>query len=343
MNNTQVVERAYQHFFPDIRCPEMIERPSDAVGFSGTVVYRITHLGQRFCLKQFRKGLDITRQSAINSLIRNTASSGIKFVPAPYLDSQGNTLFEWADSVWQLEPWMPGIANFLQAPSVDRLRSIGVAVARWHLAAHQIAGYSTASFFSNVRLETAPTVLDRLRALMLILNSRLNSIEAAIMHDTNADWREAGMLITTHVRSAGPQLLNDLSAAQHWQVPLQPAIRDLWHDHLLFEDELLSGLIDFNAMRVDTVAADLSRLLGSLAGSLAKYDEVLLEAYESERKLSPNELRLIPVLDRANTMLSGMTWLQRRYIERMEMTDNPRVLTRLQKIAHRLTARVSIL
>lgn len=45
---------------------------------------------------------------------------------------------------------------------------------------------------------------------------------------------------------------------------LQPCIRDIWHDHVLFDGDRVTGLIDFGAMQIDTPATDIARLVGSL-------------------------------------------------------------------------------
>src|SRR5262249_54862628 len=49
-------------------------------------------------------------------------------------------------------------------------------------------------------------------------------------------------------------------------VETQPCLCDIWHDHVLFSDETVTGVIDFGGVKLDHVTVDLARLLGSLIG-----------------------------------------------------------------------------
>ena len=79
----------------------------------------------------------------------------------------------------------------------------------------------------------------------------------------------------------------ELRTAQRLRVPVQPCLRDVWHDHVLFINDAVSGIVDPAAARTDTVAADISRLVGSLVGDDPHGWTVALEAYQSVRSLSP--------------------------------------------------------
>ncbi len=61
-----------------------------------------------------------------------------------------------------------------------------------------------------------------------------------------------------------------------------------------------------------------------------------LEAYQSVRRLSIDELTLVGVLDRSGTLLSGMTWLARRYLANTAFAHPERVVARLERIVRRL-------
>ena len=71
-------------------------------------------------------------------------------------------------------------------------------------------------------------------------------------------------VILEHYRRCAPDVLREVRAAARITAPLQVCHGDLWHDHVLFSGEEVTGLIDFDAMKIDSRALDLARLLGSL-------------------------------------------------------------------------------
>ena len=146
----------------------------------------------------------------------------------------------------------------------------------------------------------------------------------------------AARRILTGFGRCAPTIAHELKAAAALYVPLQPCLRDVWHDHLLFDGDAVSGIIDPSAARTDSVAADIARLVGSLVGDDRDAWDFALAAYEGVRPLSAEEQMLVTVLDRSGTLLSGMTWLWRIYLAEAVIPQPERVATRLAQIAARL-------
>jgi Ser/Thr protein kinase RdoA (MazF antagonist) len=118
---------------------------------------------------------------------------------------------------------------------------------------------------------------------------------------------------------------------------------DIWHDHVLLEDERLTGLIDYGGVQLDTVAADLARLLGSLAGDNPELRGAGLQAYRRVRPLSLEEESLVPVLEETGTVLAAAGWLRWLYLEHRTY-DNPGAVARRLAIAvERMGGRPGIL
>jgi homoserine kinase type II len=117
---------------------------------------------------------------------------------------------------------------------------------------------------------------------------------------------------------------------------LQPAIRDIWHDHVLYTGDEVTGLVDFGAMRIDTPAVDVARLLGSLAGDDVRRWQIGVAAYEGQRPLSPDERQAVPALDVAGTLLGGCNWVRWVFVERREFEQIGVVAARIAALHARL-------
>ena len=119
-------------------------------------------------------------------------------------------------------------------------------------------------------------------------------------------------------------------------LPAQPCLCDVWHDHVLFTGDELTGLIDFGAIKVDNVAVDLARLLGSLVGDDVAQREAGLNAYAEIRPLSELERALVPMLDRTGVVLGLANWLRRLWQHGTEYENRAAVADRLASLVRRI-------
>ncbi len=133
-----------------------------------------------------------------------------------------------------------------------------------------------------------------------------------------------------------PRLTESLRAASRLEVDLQPCIRDVWHDHILFTGEKVTGIVDFGSLRNDTVAGDLARLLPSLVAGDAEQRAFALEAYERLRPLSADEHQLLRVFEQVSPLLAGMNWLRWICVERRSFENPERILPRVDEILRQL-------
>jgi homoserine kinase type II len=117
---------------------------------------------------------------------------------------------------------------------------------------------------------------------------------------------------------------------------LQPSIRDIHRDHVLFSGDSVSGLVDFGAMRIDLPLVDIARMVGSFAGDHPDQRSMALEAYSEFRPLSDGDLRLIDILDDSGTVLAGLNWLTWLYVDCRDMGPVEPIIRRLDEILRRL-------
>lgn len=119
-------------------------------------------------------------------------------------------------------------------------------------------------------------------------------------------------------------------------VPLQPCLCDIWHDHVLFDGDTVVGLIDYGNVKVDHVAVDLARLLGSMVGDDAQQRLAGLQAYTRIRPLSWEEPGLVAILDETGAILGIATWLKWLYRDGKEFEDRAAAAHRLAKLVERM-------
>jgi Ser/Thr protein kinase RdoA (MazF antagonist) len=314
------------------------QTPQPARGFSGARLWKIaTPAG--FCALRAMRGemVDKQRLAGLHRLVNHVRSCGVAEVPVPIATTQGTTFFEHDGNVWQLEPWMSGTADFAALPNRARLRAALQCLSRWHLAAAQFRPHNAErTWFSCDTSGPSPGLAERFEKI-----GRWDESACAILRQRldASPWKEFAEL--------GHEILNGFSPTAHRiavtlriglaaRVPLQPCLRDVWHDHVLFTGDAVTGLIDAHAARSDSVVTDVARLLGSLAGDDRSVWDAGLDAYQQVRSLSPAELALVEVFDQTGVLLSGMTWLEWHCLDGRTFDDREKVIARLRTIVDRL-------
>ena len=118
--------------------------------------------------------------------------------------------------------------------------------------------------------------------------------------------------------------------------PVQPCLCDIWHDHVLFTRDEVTGLVDYGSVKHDHVAVDVARLLGSLIGDDDNRWRAGLAAYREVKPLTTSEEDLSRLLDRTGTLLGMVNWLTWLCRERRQFEDARLVARRLETLVRRV-------
>ena len=312
--------------------------PVTSGGFSGARIWRIESSGPALCLRQWpAAGLPRERIAGLHRLCAHVAAREMHCVPVPFSTRRGNTLFETGDRFWQLEPWMPGAADFEAAASRIRLDAALRCLADWHHAAATfVPRAAECRWFHSTMEGPVPAIAERIEYIDDWTAVRRSQAAQALAASDWPEFRECGLEILQLFNVAGGRIRDELAAASQLTVRLQPCLRDVWHDHLLFTGDRVTGLIDPGACRTDSVAADVSRLLGSLVYDCRDSWNFALDRYCQYHPLSAPEQMLVGLLDRSAVLLSGMTWLRWVLFEHRRWPAPERVIARLRRILDRL-------
>jgi hypothetical protein len=89
-------------------------------------------------------------------------------------------------------------------------------------------------------------------------------------------------------------------------------------------------------VKMDHVAVDLARLLGSLVGDNEDLWELGLRAYQAVYSPGETDPRLARILDRTGAVLALGSWLRWQYIEGRQLPNREAVASRLQRLVKRI-------
>jgi Ser/Thr protein kinase RdoA (MazF antagonist) len=292
-------------------------------GFSGAAIWRgcsSDYPGANLCLRAWPVGMTAKHLAFIH---RTMTAARLPFVPRVWPAASGDTTVAHAGRLWELTDWLPGRADFRDQPTPTRLAAVVVALARLHDAWAPTAP----------QLAPCPAVLRRLAALRDWQDLIRSGWCPEFTDDEVRPWAERAWRLLPAVLARLP---DRLAAWAGRPVRVQPCLCDIWHDHVLFAGDAVTGLIDYGAVKVDHVAADLARLLGSLLGDDRARRAWALECYAAARPLEPFAAELVDLLDASGTALGTANWLRWLYHERRPYEDRAAVARRLEELVARL-------
>jgi Ser/Thr protein kinase RdoA (MazF antagonist) len=309
-------------------------------GFSGARLWRVTSPSGEFSLRAMpAERVNLSRLQGLHRLLAHVRHCGVQESPAPVIRNDGSTWFECDGSIWQLEPWMPGSADYHDRPTPQKLQNALALLARWHRAAATfIAQPAEATWYFSVPAGFSTGIGERYRLTAEWNRARCARVRELLQRNDWPAFDALALRILELYLEALPEISRALELGRQIAVPLQPCLRDVWHDHLLFTGDEVTGLIDAHAARADNVATDLARLLGSLVEDDPTGWEAGLAAYEAIRPLNLAERGLVELFDRSAVVLSGLTWLEWKCLEGRMFERPEAVVARLKGIVNRLEA-----
>lgn len=319
-------------------------RPPPHPGFSGAIVARVATDRGPLAVRGWPPGaLPRARLEALHQLLAHVA--GAVPVAVPIAAADGRTLVEANNRLWQLEPWLPGEADFHDDPSAERLAAAVATLAAFHQSARSFVPDAAArTWFASARAARSDAVDERLARLdrwkrnwdTLVRRAHRQSRTQHTATDNDLPPLHESVDVIDRLFGQGAAFVADqLQMASRTEYPCQPCLRDPWHDHLLWTGNRVSGLIDPAACRSDNVAIDLARLLGSLVADSATGWDQGLAAYQQHRTLSLAESGLVTVLDQSGVLMAGAVWLE-RIADNQLARPAPHVLARILAVIARM-------
>lgn len=258
-------------------------------GFSGARLWRIHSDHGPLCLRAASAGEPIDHLRHRHGWMSQARSAGMRCVPPVQHTSAGESVVVAAGRCWELMDWMPGQADFRQRPSLPRLEAAATVLAQVHRAWEGTTRRTG---------QPCPAVIRRRAACQRPIPAPLPA-------------RHPAAPFLQRIRAAiTPWLgrVEELFRGVAVDVPVQPCLRDVWHAHLLYDGDVVTGLVDYANVGIDSVTTDLARLFGSLIDDDEAGWRIALAAYRHVRPLSPAEEVLMRQLDRAGVIAGLANW-----------------------------------
>jgi Ser/Thr protein kinase RdoA (MazF antagonist) len=330
-----------------------VVRPGPLTGFSGThlAIVELPDSREAFVVKAFRAGIRRDRAAWVHRFMRQARVNGVPEVPELAVTGGGDTLVEDATGgLWEAVRFMAGTA--VTAPHPGQVRAGMELLARLHLAVERLPDTPSISGLSAGvlrRIEQA----ERLRAdpWSRLLLRTVGAADASPLEVAIRERLPRAIDFVTTIEAA--RVLDRIAAFPRQTHALQPVVRDVWSDHVLFSTAAaddVSGLVDFHAAAVDVPATDIARLLGSWLpptgrGTLPVVDRwpEALAAYERIRPLPPGSRALITWLEATGVLCGLDNWFRWVLAEQRRFPTPDAVIGRIDQLIAGLPAAVGVL
>ncbi|TWU48541.1 Phosphotransferase enzyme family protein [Rubripirellula tenax] len=229
-------------------------------GFSGGVVYDCRAGSvDRFALKMWPAGTSRTRVDEVHAIVRMARQNGCPYVPETIATA---TI---GGRQWELATWMPGDVAADDA-TVETIQLGAAAIARFHrsVVSAGLASQLSSPLSSQVskavtsRIERLASLRHEVPQVLTVVDRGVPELphRLAVAVDRAVQKLRSGWL------AASGRIAARLSDFEKRPVPSQVVLCDVHREHVLFADGGVSGLIDFDAVRLDSPATDLARWIG---------------------------------------------------------------------------------
>jgi len=292
-----------------------------AGGFSGASVWRGDLHGKPLvALKAWPIGFRRSKLRQIHEwMLQSGRCDNLHFVPRVWPWETGQTIVYEAGRLWDVCTWMGGTADFSAHPNDEKLRASCRAIAQLHRA----------WTVPNSTVSICPAVERRLSLLgQFDPNAPLLS----------AAYPEAAAIlesVRSTIRRLVPLAMAVLEPERTRPGPVQPCLCDVWHDHVLFDADRVTGIVDYGSMKFDHPAVDLARWLGDVVGDEESKVRLGLDAYREAGGPWEPDFEFVSLLDRTGVICAGIHWMNRLSVP-SDSLDRVRLVERVRKVAGRL-------
>ncbi len=277
-------------------------------GLSGASVWQCT-IGERaLALKRWPDATQSERIDWIHQVIA-AAANELEFIPPLVCDPQGRSRVSIGTHHLELTRWMPGDPICESASEDQMLAAItrgAEAIAHFHRVTQRCGRFECGTQSPAPAIQRRIAHLDSLGADGRLQRAIRHAVNASPTLARAADWlREKGAKRTG-------TLAEELRTWAKVPLAVQPVLRDIHREHILFCAGVVTGMVDFDAVSRDTVSTDMARWVSGFVGSSIDPNRLWAAAvtgYRQHRPFSACELELAGAIERSSWFIALTNWV----------------------------------
>jgi Ser/Thr protein kinase RdoA (MazF antagonist) len=254
----------------------------NTAGVKGKALARVRASGMDLCLRRYPADTDPTWLAGLHRVQQELAQKGFQLLPALRRTPGDQTVLSFEGRLYELTDWAPGQHQVNGTHSLVQLEHLGAAIARLHKAGAGLepppadlgpdgSGISDPSWWI-ADTQRIGSLVEFFRSTFLadeFLRSRMGAEVGAALEvlDGTADFGLVDQTITHG---------------------------DLWSEHVLYEGEEVSAVLDVDGLNRRPAWDDVAALLADFADFDPTRSRACLAGYRSVRPLDETALAVIP-------------------------------------------------
>lgn len=290
-------------------------------GYSGAGIFKVATETKSFVLKGYPKHITPNILRAIHKVMMEVRH-GVEVIPKVIQMSNGETVLDLDGQAWELVEFLTG-----EHPSLDitglQLDSLASTFGKFHTASSLGADLEFMRVTKPVKASGIHSDLLWWQDLTLELKEVLKTNGT---HDLFASFvNYSTEIFDNHLRSIDWEKAFD-------QLPKTTIHRDLTKRNVLFHDQKVSAIIDFESMRYGTRLDDISRLMMEFTDASKISINQFVNTYQQELPLTQAELSHLPTYIRLFN--SGVNfWAIRNFVDKhlSNESETEKIKDRIEK------------
>ncbi|MFM7166403.1 MAG: phosphotransferase family protein [Planctomycetaceae bacterium] len=304
-------------------------------GLSEATVWQVQDLsGELFAVKVWQpdSAAQVRHRCFVRRWMLSASESCPDIVPRPRAHAgmrgaEPALILQQGRFAWQVESWRPG--QFLcGVPAPECLESTALKLLPLYVSGRAF-GVRWSSSTLALENTQSKAILRRAELVEELQQGCLRRLSQAAHRCGDAEVTAAVLQFSQWLQSWLPWLHLQLQPWCSQTMMLQPVLRDLRTENVLYQDGQISGVIDWDAAGVDHPCLDVARLLRSWYPQDGAARVAATDCWAKLWQLSARERQLLSVFDASIVMLNPVVWLQR-------LADNPDLFQTLPAAKQRL-------